>query len=104
MATYLVLFLIFTTSAGLTEQPPRAVCKYDRIRAMVRRVKAPTHPSLDLRVTVNRLHAINPLTGSDVSVSREEHGWSCVTGTVSTLHGPEVQSGWLETSRLESLP
>lgn len=95
------ILLVVTVSFGLAQEPmPKSVCKFDRTRVTFRRIKVPVHYSFDLNPD---LHSLNVSPGTEVAVSGQQNGWSCVTANVRTSHGQEVQSGWIESSRLESL-
>lgn len=88
-------------SVGIAQEPmPRSVCKFDGTRATLRRVKVPAIPALDLK---SDFYSFYIPSGTEVAVSGQKNGWSCVTANIRTPHAQEARSEWVESSRLESL-
>ena len=103
----LPLGIIFAaaTATGFAQPPiPGDACRYDRTRASLRQLRGPASFSLGENLNQDRVSlGFHVELGTLLSVSREERGWSCVTGTVYVSGKAEPRSWWLESSRLQRI-
>ena len=89
-----------TTSAQLLIR--KSPCKYDRSHAVLRRIKQPAIHQFDMNYPAKApdLSYTFP-SGTIVSVSQQQDGWSCVYGSKFTSSGWKTFSGWVPTTQLE---
>ena len=95
------IVLLLTASIVLAQDPvPNDLCKYERAKGRVERVKASVPYSLDLSVGP---HPLNLPPGIQVLVFSLKGPWACVAGNVQTQRGPVFKTGWIEASKLEAV-
>ena len=103
--TYILSILFFGImfpASGAQPTIPNKLCQYDRIHAVLRRVKKPTNYQLDMTYhpqSSDLRYTFSP--GTVVSVSSQQDGWACVYGSKFTSSGWKGFSGWIPVTQLE---
>lgn len=95
----LTLPALVQDSQPSASDPPKSICRYDRL-GPIRRVNAESSFE-ELSHFDDARHVFFPAE-TMVTVSRQEGSWSCVTGSSDrTTSGSPVRTGWMPTSQIE---
>lgn len=103
MRVLYMLFVSLTVALPFAQGDamPKELCKYERAKGRVERVKS-SAPAYSLDLSFGPRPIFFP-PGTQLLVFKHEAQWSCVAGGIQTKQGTVLKAGWMQTSMLEPL-